>query len=89
MAFSLEDLWKDASDEDVVAAIGKWESTNESAQRALIAEVKRRGLKIAVPEVTAAPAQTSSAAPSPLTGKVLLLVVGILVIMGVLATLIS
>ena len=63
MSIALDDLWKNATDEAIIESVGKWESLNEQGQRLVHAEVKRRGLSIAVPEVTAEqPADNSQSA---------------------------
>jgi len=93
MGISLEALWKGATDEDIVQAIDKWTSVNEEGQRALAAEVKRRGLKVAVPEIVATPvnaraaAHASSGASHPFTPKTLLLIAMVLVLVVLLARL--
>jgi hypothetical protein len=93
MAISLDALWKGATDEEIVQALDKWTSTNEEGQRVLAAEVKRRGLKVAVPEIVATPvnasaaAHASSGASHPFTPKALLIIAVVLVLVIVLARL--
>jgi len=85
MALSLTELWKNARDEEIVAALDRWASTNEEAQRALIAEIKRRGLDIAVPEVTVRSATTSSGEARPWNAKVVLLLTVVLAVICAVA----
>jgi len=66
MALSLEKLWKDATDDAVLGAAAHWDSLNEEARQAVIAEAKLRGLDFQVPKCTAEEEETSSApATSP------------------------
>lgn len=82
MSMSLEELWKAADDDKIIEAIGRWESTNEIGQRTLLAEVKRRGLKVEVPEITARPVQSAPAAPSSFPPKAMM-VVAVIVAIGI------
>lgn len=62
MALSLEKLWKDATDDAVLGAAAHWDSLNEEARQAVIAEAKLRGLDFQVPKCTAEEEETSPAA---------------------------
>jgi hypothetical protein len=59
MSISLEALWKSSSDQELLDAVGKWQSINDDTRRVVAAEAKRRGLPVSLPEV---PATASSAA---------------------------
>lgn len=80
MSMSLEELWKAADDDKIIEAIGRWESTNENGQRTLLAEVKRRGLKVEVPEITARPEQSAPAAPTSFPPKAMAFVAVVLAV---------
>jgi len=49
MGVSLEELWKGAPDDAIVDAASKWSTLNAEGQRVILAEAKRRGLKVAAP----------------------------------------
>jgi hypothetical protein len=89
MSLSLTDLWKNARDEDIVDALSKWDSTNEEAQRALSAEVKRRGLDVVVPEITAGAATAPSGEAKPWNAKVMLILTGVFAAIGAVAFLVE
>jgi hypothetical protein len=89
MAFSLEELWKKARDEEIVDAVEKWSSTNEESQRVLIAEIRRRGLSIAVPEVTPRPAKAPSNATNPFTPRMALVIAAVIALVAVAAALVQ
>lgn len=89
MAFSLEELWKNSSDDEIRAAVDKWDTLNERAQRAVRTEVKDRRLDIAVPECAVAPARASSPAPAAFTPKTLLLIAGVFALLVALAVVVG
>lgn len=89
MAMTLEELWKVAKDEDVLRAIGRWESTNEAAQRVIAAEVKRRGLHVTVPEIVVRSAPVASTAASPLSAKAMVAMVATLAAVAAVAALVE
>lgn len=84
MAISLDELWKNSPDEDLIEAVGKWPTLNEKAQRAILAEVKRRGLKVTVPEIAATAASASVGTPNAFSGKVLALMAVVFAIIAAL-----
>lgn len=68
MSFSLESLWKDATDDAIRGAVAQWSSMNEQARTVVLAEAKRRGIALEVPKSVDAGAGTSPSAAAPAAG---------------------
>lgn len=88
MAISVEELWRNSPDKELVEAVGKWPTLNDKAQRAILAEVERRGLKVTVPEIAATAAPASGGTPQAFSGKVLALMAVVFAIIGALVALV-
>jgi len=65
MGLSLEQLWKDAPDDAIIDAAAKWNTLNEEGRKIVLAEAKRRGLKVEAPKGNGATASGSTAGTSP------------------------
>lgn len=75
MSSSLAELWKNSRDEEILDALEKWDSTNEAAQRVLIAEIKRRNLDVEIPALTAGSTKPAGDGPNLPTGKVAMVLI--------------
>jgi hypothetical protein len=65
MSFSLETLWKDATDDAIRDAVTKWNSINDQGRAVILAEAKRRGLTLDVPKAGDPTTNASSAGAAP------------------------